>query len=46
MFWQIYRSTLVNVNAIAGLVRDSGGPLRVKRTFIAPVSTRRCLSRC
>lgn len=29
-FWQIHRSTLVNVNAIAGVVRDSGGHLRVK----------------
>ena len=23
-FWQIHRSTLVNVNAIAGVIRDSG----------------------
>jgi DNA-binding LytR/AlgR family response regulator len=30
MFWQIHRSTLVNVNAIAGVVRDSGGRLRIK----------------
>ena len=29
-FWQIHRSTLVNVNAIAGVIRDSGGHLRVK----------------
>lgn len=29
-FWQIHRSTLVNVNAIAGVTRDSGGRLRVK----------------
>jgi DNA-binding LytR/AlgR family response regulator len=29
-FWQIHRSTLVNVNAIAGVIRDSGGRLRVK----------------
>ncbi|HEX8741063.1 MAG TPA: LytTR family DNA-binding domain-containing protein [Casimicrobiaceae bacterium] len=40
-FWQIHRSTLVNVNAIAGLVRDSGGRLHVKlkrRTETLPVS--------
>ena len=30
MFWQIHRSTLVNVNAIAGVTRDMGGHLRVK----------------
>ena len=30
MFWQIHRGTLVNVNAIAGVVRDDGGRLRVK----------------
>lgn len=29
-FWQIHRGTLVNVNAIAGVIRDSGGRLRVK----------------
>lgn len=29
-FWQIHRSTLVNVNAIAGVVRDGGGRLRVR----------------
>ena len=30
MFWQIHRSTVVNVNAIAGVTRDMGGHLRVK----------------
>ena len=30
VFWQIHRSTLVNVNAIAGVARDIGGHLRVK----------------
>ncbi len=30
VFWQIHRSTLVNVNAIAGLIRDVGGHLRIK----------------
>jgi DNA-binding LytR/AlgR family response regulator len=29
-FWQIHRGTLVNVNAIAGVVRDGGERLRVK----------------
>jgi DNA-binding LytR/AlgR family response regulator len=29
-FWQIHRSTLVNVNAIAGITRDSSGRPRVK----------------
>jgi DNA-binding LytR/AlgR family response regulator len=29
-FWQIHRSTLVNVNAIAGVLRDMGGRLRVR----------------
>jgi DNA-binding LytR/AlgR family response regulator len=30
MFWQIHRSTLVNVNAIAGVTRDIRGHLQVK----------------
>ncbi len=30
MFWQIHRGTLVNVNAIAGVVREGGERLRVK----------------
>jgi DNA-binding LytR/AlgR family response regulator len=30
IFWQIHRSTLVNVNAIAGIHRDVGGHLSVK----------------
>jgi DNA-binding LytR/AlgR family response regulator len=30
MFWQIHRSTLVNVNAIAGVSRDLRGHLQVK----------------
>ncbi|MEO8674087.1 MAG: LytTR family DNA-binding domain-containing protein [Casimicrobiaceae bacterium] len=29
-FWQIHRSTLVNVNSIAGLTRDISGHLKVK----------------
>ena len=29
-FWQIHRSTLVNVNAIAGVTRDISGHLRVR----------------
>ena len=40
-FWQIHRSTLVNVNAIAGVMRDLGGHLRVKlkqRKETLPVS--------
>jgi len=30
MFWQIHRGTLVNVNAITGVVRDMRGNLRVR----------------
>jgi len=30
MFWQVHRSTVVNANAIAGLVRDLHGRLNVK----------------
>jgi DNA-binding LytR/AlgR family response regulator len=30
MFWQIHRGTLVNVNAVAGVVRDGGDRVRVK----------------
>jgi len=30
VFWQIHRSTVVNVNAIAGVARDIGGHLRVR----------------
>ena len=40
-FWQIHRSTLVNVNAIAGIKRDIGGHLLVKlkqRAETLPVS--------
>ena len=29
-FWQIHRSTLVNVNAIAGVTRDFRGRMLVK----------------
>jgi DNA-binding LytR/AlgR family response regulator len=29
-FWQIHRSTLVNVNAIAGVMRDFGGRMRLR----------------
>lgn len=41
VFWQIHRGTLVNVNAVAGLVRDMAGHLRVKlkqRRETLPVS--------
>jgi DNA-binding LytR/AlgR family response regulator len=40
-FWQIHRSTLVNINAVAGVTRDIGGHLRVKlkqRKETLPVS--------
>ena len=40
-FWQIHRSTLVNVNAIAGVTRDLRGHLQVKlkqRPELLPVS--------
>ena len=40
-FWQIHRSTLVNVNAIAGVTRDMRGHLQVKlkqRSELLPVS--------
>ena len=30
MFWQIHRSTVVNVNAIAGVTRDFRGQAHVK----------------
>ena len=30
VFWQIHRSTLVNINAIAGVTRDFRGHLSVK----------------
>jgi DNA-binding LytR/AlgR family response regulator len=41
MFWQIHRSTLVNVNAIAGVTRDLRGHLNVRlrhRKETLPVS--------
>ncbi len=41
IFWQIHRSTLVNINAIAGVTRDFRGHLSVKlkqRTEALPVS--------
>lgn len=41
LFWQIHRSTLVNVNAIAGVARDLRGHLQVKlkqRAEALPVS--------
>jgi DNA-binding LytR/AlgR family response regulator len=41
VFWQIHRGTLVNVNAIAGLVREPGGQMRVRlktRKEMLPVS--------
>jgi len=40
-FWQIHRSALVNVNAIAGVMRDFGGRMRVRlkrRKETLPVS--------
>jgi DNA-binding LytR/AlgR family response regulator len=30
VFWQIHRSTLVNINAVSGVHRDLGGQLRVR----------------
>jgi DNA-binding LytR/AlgR family response regulator len=30
LFWQIHRGTVINVSAIAGVLRDIGGHLRVK----------------
>jgi len=30
VFWQVHRSTLVNVHAIAGIARDFGGRLRIR----------------
>jgi len=30
VFWQVHRSTVVNANAIAGLMRDGHGRLNVK----------------
>ena len=41
LFWQIHRSTLVNVGAIAGVTRDVRGNLQVKlkqRPELLPVS--------
>jgi len=41
VFWQIHRSTVVNVNAVAGVTRDIKGNLRVKlasRRETLPVS--------
>lgn len=41
VFWQIHRSTLVNINAVAGVVRDFRGHLSVKlkqRKEALPVS--------
>ena len=41
LFWQIHRSTLVNVNSIGGVMRDFGGHLRVRikhRKETLPVS--------
>lgn len=41
MFWQIHRSTLVNINHMAGVVRDFRGHLSVKlrtRSELLPVS--------
>jgi DNA-binding LytR/AlgR family response regulator len=43
VFWQIHRSTLINVNAIAGVARDFRGHLRVRfkaRKETLPVSER------
>jgi DNA-binding LytR/AlgR family response regulator len=41
MFWQIHRSTLVNINAVAGVTRDFRGHLNVRlkeRKETLPVS--------
>jgi len=41
MFWQIHRSTLVNVSAVSGLLRDMGGRVRLRlktRKETLPVS--------
>ncbi len=41
VFWQIHRSTLVNVNSIAGVTRDFGGRMRLRvkqRKETLPVS--------
>jgi DNA-binding LytR/AlgR family response regulator len=41
VFWQIHRSTLVNINAIAGVTRDFRGHLSVRlkqRKEVLPVS--------
>jgi DNA-binding LytR/AlgR family response regulator len=43
IFWQIHRSTIVNINTVAGVVRDFQGKLRVKFKQIKetlPVSER------
>ena len=43
VFWQIHRSTIVNIDTIAGVVRDFQGHLRVKfkqRAETLPVSER------
>jgi len=40
-FWQIHRGTVININAIAGVLRDIGGHMRVKlkdRKETLPVS--------
>ncbi len=42
-FWQIHRGTIVNINAVAGVVRDFRGKLRVRlkeRKETLPVSDR------
>ena len=41
VFWQIHRSTIVNINAVSGVVRDFQGHLRVRfrqRSETLPVS--------
>lgn len=43
VFWQIHRGTIININAIAGVVRDFRGHLRVRfkqRDETLPVSER------
>jgi DNA-binding LytR/AlgR family response regulator len=43
VFWQIHRGTIVNINAVSGIVRDIQGHLRVKlkqRKETLPVSER------
>ncbi len=43
MFWQIHRSTIVNINAVAGVLREFRGQLRIRlktRRETLPISDR------